>query len=179
MDRRNELVKYRPPAITASGSRMDAVLARLHSGSGKGELIPSRRVETRPEVVDLQRVCAVHDRPYAARYVLGRDGRYRHAQTIRVTEALFDRQYAEGEAGRLWLDDDFLAEETCPWCGASGFGAVFCRGGCEAHVCYGKTVRKYFRCRRSCGHEGRLQPARIPQLGMTPGCGSDKDSYSG
>jgi len=167
MSNKNELVKWQP---SEAGRKIDAALARIRNGAAEGRLIPSRREETAPEVVDLQRVCAVHDKPYTARYVRGRDGRYRYAQSIRVTETLYRGQYAENEP--LSVGNGFLAEECCAWCGASGFAAVHCTG-CEADVCYGKTVARYFRCRKSCGREGNLVAGNFRQVGFRPCAGSE------
>jgi hypothetical protein len=52
---------------------------------------PVKRTDTN-DVLDLIRVCAVHDRPFAARYILNVDGIYRHQGTIRVTEKLYRLQ---------------------------------------------------------------------------------------
>jgi hypothetical protein len=164
MNSTNELVKWKPP-VSDAGRKIDAALERLRNGVRRAEASPLRKEEIAPEVVDLQRVCAVHDKPYAARYVRGRDGRYRYAQSIRVTESLYRAQYAESE--RLSVDTGFAGEETCAWCGASGFAAVRCTG-CGTDVCYGKTVARYFRCRRSCGHEGKLVSGSFRHLGMRP-----------
>jgi hypothetical protein len=119
------------------------------------------------EIVDLPRICAVHDKPFAARYVTGDDGRYRHAQTIRVTEALYLTQYADA-AQRTLVPTEAIADETCPWCGASGFGAVLCRK-CRAEVCYGKTAGRFFRCRDSCGHKGSMSSEDRTHKGIVPG----------
>jgi len=120
------------------------------------------------EVVDLPRICAVHDRPYAARYVAGTDGRFRHAQTIGVTEALYLGQYADGLNPTRFLNSGDLGDETCPWCGASGFGSVRC-GTCNREICFGKTVGRYFRCRDSCGGQGTMVSEFRAHEGVTPG----------
>lgn len=177
MSGKYELVKWKPPASDAA-RKVDATLARIRNSNSerKAELLPPRREETTPEVVDLQRACAVHDKPYTSRYVRGRDGRYRYAQSIRVTESLYRAQYAESE--RLTVDGGFAGEETSPWCGASGYGAVRCTG-CGTDVCYGKTVAGYFRCRRSCGHEGKLVSGSFKHLGMRPDAGGGGSVRSG
>ncbi len=119
------------------------------------------------EVVDLARICAVHDKPYAARYVAGTDGRFHYAQTIRVTEALYLEQYADSVEVRL-LQGSELAEEFCPWCGGHGRGSVRC-GSCLKEICYGKSVGRYFRCRDSCGGHGTMVPEARTHQGVTPG----------
>lgn len=118
------------------------------------------------DVVDLPRICAVHDRPYAARYVIGADGRYRHAQTIKVTEALFLGQYA-GNPHKAVVPCEATADETCPWCGASGFGSIRC-GVCHCEICYGRTAGLFFRCRPSCPGQGNMVWISEPHEGVKP-----------
>jgi hypothetical protein len=121
------------------------------------------------DVVDLARVCAVHDKPYAARYVMGADGRYRRGPMIEVTEALFLRQYAANGVRRVVRPQQILfAEETCIWCGACGVGSVLC-GGCWHEVCYGRMAGRFFRCRSSCGWQGNMIWRARNAEGVTPG----------
>jgi hypothetical protein len=171
MSNTHELVKWKPP-ISDAGRKIDAALARIRNGVRIAEVLPPRRKEIAPEVCDLQRVCSVHGKPYAARYVR-QNGRYRYAQSIRITRSLYEVQYAESE--RLLVDSGFVCEETCAWCGASGFAAVRC-SACGADACYGMTVGKYFRC--SCGHEGKITTANIKQVGMRP-CAQSEDTRLG
>ena len=152
---------------------MDTALEKLHRS---GELQPPRRGQTAVspapsprggEVVDVPRRCAVHDiRTYAARYILGNDGRFHYAQTIKVTESLYLGQYADNPERRLVPASD-IAEETCPWCGASGFGAVRC-GDCGLEICYGRTVGRFFRCRPSCGGQGTMVSEPRSSEGVAP-----------
>lgn len=116
------------------------------------------------EIADLQRMCAVHTMPYAARYILGTDGRFRHAQTVRVTEALYLGQYAESCRSCVVATED-IGDESCPWCGASGFGAVLC-SRCHTEVCYGRTTGRFFRCH--CGHQGNMVSEARLHAGVTP-----------
>lgn len=165
------LVKWRPREIDA-GNKMDTALARLRR-DGDVETRRSQSLSPAPtprggEVVDLPRVCAVHDRPYAARYIAGTDGRFRYAQTIRVTEALYLGQYADGINQTRLVNGGDLGDETCPWCGASGFGSVRC-GTCGKEICYGKTTGRYFRCRDSCGGQGTMVSEFRTHEGVTPG----------
>jgi hypothetical protein len=165
------LVKWRGPAVDA-GTKMDTALARLHRNGdvetrrGQSALSPAPTPKG-GEVVDLPRVCAVHDRPYAARYVAGTDGRFRHAQTIKVTEALYLGQYADGINQTRLVNSGDLGDETCPWCGASGFGSVRC-GTCNREICYGKTVGRHFRCRDSCGGQGTMVSEYRTHEGVRP-----------
>jgi len=173
----NELVKWRPESVAAR--KIETALARLRTG-GPRELRRPDVYETRPiertrahtpapaavEIVDLLRICAVHDKPYTARYIAGSDGRFHYSQTVRVTEALYLEQYADS-LSKAGLDDCHLAEEFCPWCGGHGLGSVLC-GTCHREICYGKTTGRYFRCRDSCGAQGALVTQSRWHEGVTP-----------
>jgi hypothetical protein len=164
-----EMVKWRgglpvPSPVDENRRAISEALALLKPSPARSNFA---EVVHAAEVVDLPRVCAVHDRPYAARYVIGQEGRYRFAQTIRVTEALFALQYADSTL-RAVLPCESLADETCPWCGASGFAAVLC-GRCGAEVCYGKTTGRDFRCRASCGHKSTMSSEPRTLRGVVPG----------
>lgn len=168
------LVKYHggvlaPSPIGESRRAISEAMALLRPAPARGHPSRPSAVATAgwDGVVDLPRMCGIHNEPYAARYVLGDDGRYRHAQTIRVTQALYLTQYAD-TAHRALVPTEAIADETCPWCGASGFGAVLCRR-CRAEVCYGKSVGRFFRCRDSCGHKGTMSSEDRTHTGMVPG----------
>jgi hypothetical protein len=163
---------------------MDTALAKLRQAGGLQKPGQSGGIEKHGggqglvsyagaggEVVDLPRICAVHDKPYAARYITGADGRFHYSQTIRVTEGLYLDQYADSET-RLYNVD--TADECCPWCGGHGFGSVHC-GTCDREICYGKTNGRYFRCRDSCGGQGTMNIHDRPQAGITPS--SRRGSY--
>jgi hypothetical protein len=169
----NELVKYIP---------LETKLAVLD------ELFPARRQSpalTRKEektlaaactcspggVVDLPRVCAVHDKPYVARYVMGADGRFRHGQTIKVTRALWRGQY-EGNENRCVVDSTDIDDESCAWCGAHGRGGVLCPN-CNAEVCRGRMADRYFRCRESCKGKGTAVRAAWAREGLRPEIGGE------
>ncbi len=171
-----ELVKWKP---ANAGRKIDEALARIRRSEivirrAEPSAVSVRKAEPfgegKPgEVVDLPRVCAIHDKPWAARYIRGRNGHFHHAQTLRVTEALYLSQYGESDRWEIPVSD--VGDETCPWCGASGFGAVRC-GGCKHDVCYGRTVSGYFRCRASCGGEGKIVRSHYRLLGQSPFSGS-------
>jgi hypothetical protein len=115
------------------------------------------------DVIDLPRICAVHDKPYAARYVRGNDGVFRHAQTIRITETLGDQYSGNG----IGLSSKYWQEESCPWCGGHGAGGIRC-GRCRYEICYGKTQGRFFRCRSSCGSSGNIVSEDRTQEGLRP-----------
>jgi hypothetical protein len=117
-------------------------------------------------LVDLPRKCGVHGKPYAARYVFGKDGRFSLGSMIDVTGPLYLRQYA-GNQNAVAVPGADLEDETCPLCGASGFGSVLCKV-CKSEVCYGRTAGRYFRCHPSCGGEGVLGPVPRVHSGVTP-----------
>lgn len=177
----NALVKWRGPAGEA-GNRMDTALAKLRQAGGRSEAIETGRgqgaVSYAPlraggQVVDLPRICAVHNKPSAARYISGEDGRFHYSQSIRVTEALYLEQYADS-LNHTSLHSSELAEEFCPWCGGHGFGSVRC-GRCGKEICYGKTTGRYFRCRDFCGGQGTMVTQSRMNEGITPS--SRRDGY--
>jgi hypothetical protein len=141
-------------------------------GAGTEEHCPAAVARLHPGlVVDLPRICALHGCPreqqglYAARYVFDR-GRFRLGSMIAVTEALYMRQYA-GNENRVAVPGNELGQETCPLCGASGYGSVRC-GSCGLEVCYGRTSGRYFRCWPGCKGEGVMQARAVVQHGVTP-----------
>ncbi len=151
-----------PSPVGDSRDAMGEALALL------GTVLAPRRISSRAgydgEIADVPRICSVHKKPYAARYIRGSDGRFRHAQTIRVTEALYLGQYADN-AHRAVVTGEDIADETCPWCGASGFGSVRC-GECDTEVCYGRTTGRLFRC--CCGHQGSMVSSSRAHEGVSP-----------
>lgn len=166
------LVKWRPGALTP-GSKMDAALAELQQNR---RMQPTPRRPATPtalgphagEVRDVVRICAIHDKPWAARYVAGADGRFLYSQSIKITQALYLEQYADSNGDVRLLHSHELAEEFCAWCGGHGHGSVRC-GTCGQEVCHGKVVGRYFRCRDSCGGQGTMSPQARTHAGVTPG----------
>jgi hypothetical protein len=169
-----ELVKWRLPESEA-GRKIDAALARYRAGEietrrgqSAASYAPSRAGGV---VVDLPRICAVHDKPYAARYVTGADGRSHYSQSIQITESLWEGQY-RGEQNIRFIPVEQLGDESCPWCGAHSVGwtgPVSCTK-CGAKVCFGRTAKNYFRCRPSCNKEGSLRGGDTTDGGVTPSC---------
>jgi hypothetical protein len=157
---------------------MDTALARLREQTEPQiwRRHPSKPSALRPgDIIDLARICAVHDKPYAARYIADSAGRFSHSQTIRVTEALYLEQYADG-GDTLALQSDDLAEEFCPWCGGHGRGSIRC-ATCRREICFGRTTGRYFRCRASCGGQGTMVSQARTHAGVRPGS-SPKNGFS-
>jgi hypothetical protein len=129
------------------------------AASRQGEIIRSRTAPYTSEgsIVDLPRVCAVLDRPYAARYIMV-NGIFRLQDTLEVPESVYRNLYLNNDnVEAVPLRD--LGCETCSVCGArqnpNWCGPVKCNR-CHAFTCYGRTVDDYHRCRPSCGAEGQL-----------------------
>jgi hypothetical protein len=168
-----ELVRYKNNALIKS--RIEEALAR---SSTRVALAHREPIEScpgcrhlgkpgkLPTVVDLARVCSVHDKPYAARYVLD-GGIWRYGQTIRVTQTLWRIQYA-GNKDIVVVPIADLGDEECPWCGATGRGPASCPNpGCQREVCYGLSTFDRFACR--CGFTSGWGKFRREQQGIIPG----------
>jgi hypothetical protein len=156
--------------VSPAREAMTNALARLRQGGG---LARPDEAETRVvapaeagTIIDLPRICAVHDKPYASRYIRDRNGRFRYAQAIRITERLCDQYDGHLHDVRMLPRED-CQDETCPWCGAYGFGSILC-GACNAEICYGRSNGRYFRCRPSCGDEGLMEASQKPMRGLAP-----------
>jgi hypothetical protein len=191
-----ELIRYNGNTSTglvkAGEARrvMDEALAKMRSkdappapiierGTGPTPLPMerNRKPSAQIEEIDLPRVCAVHDRYYVARYLRDPKGNVSFGQTFRVTESLSD-QYQAGMAAAT-IPGRACREESCPWCGAHGFGAVKCEN-CGAEVCYGRTdAKRHFHCRPSCGCDGKLTTKRRELKGIHPYIGPDSGFSSG
>ena len=177
----NELVKYMPLEVKLAV--LDEVFlsrgqspALRNGGNNRGSdvaVYTCGAVACGPGgVVDLPRVCALHDRPYVARYVMGADGRFRHGQTIKVTRALWRGEY-EGNQNRYCVPHADIDDESCAWCGAHGRGSFLCPV-CRTEVCRGRTADRYFRCRESCGYEAPLGPVKVrAHEGLRPEIGGE------
>jgi hypothetical protein len=126
------------------------------------------------EVVDLLRFCALHDRPYVARYIQGGEGSYRFSQAIQVTRRSHRDQYERNAQSLLVNSRDLTGDEVCAWCRARGEELGFSKsiwcGNCHCQICFGRTTADgYFHCRTSCGSEGQLgRPTDRPQQGFRP-----------
>jgi hypothetical protein len=161
---------------------------KSHIVAGKARLAMARALETTEECAlalrsdtpapipalprkrvieaDLPRVCAVHGRGYISRYVSDAKGCFHYAQSFRFKEHL-GGQYEDSNVAKV--PNSQLADETCPWCGAVGFGSINC-GTCRMEICYGRTTAAgQFTCRDACTGSGRLAPERRDMQGYVPG----------
>lgn len=169
-----EIVRWKPP-VSDLTRRIDAALEQrgreaIARPPQRAEQDPSyifaHQVVSADDVLDVMRICAVHDRPYASRYIRGQDYRFHYHGPIEITKSLYRLQYEDSPDRRMLPNRD-IDHEQCAYCGATGLGAVLC-GRCKALVCYGKAVRKIFRCRPSCGEEGPIVLGRFDNPGISP-----------
>ncbi len=115
-------------------------------------------------VADLIRSCSVQGIPYAARLIKSSSGVWEYAQSIRISEGLYWEQYAD--APPVSVPSYVMREdERCAVCGATGRSAIYCHS-CERFMCWGTTVRRWFRC--ACGLEGELEPTNLIHRGVIP-----------
>jgi hypothetical protein len=130
---------------------------------------------TPPDIVEVARICAVHDKPYIAIYRRGENGLFICSRTMRLTAEGNPRECAAAE-NSITLDFSLLdpngAGESCPWCKAAAkialgrrLNSVWC-GGCRAFVCLGRTEENYFRCRDSCRCAGELAARWVASEGI-------------
>ena len=119
----------------------------------------------KPLRIDVMRMCAVHRQPWGAVYILQKNGSYQYAKSIRVTKALCRTQYAPGTQEIVTLDERWLDQEECAWCGACEEGIFQC-ANCHKLVCGGLSNGRYFRC--YCGGEGWAVERRMQHLAFVP-----------
>jgi hypothetical protein len=159
--------------VSPARQAMTNALARLRQS---GEIVTTnsaQRIVVPPPspasgaIIDLPRICAVHDKPYTARYIADRKGKFHYGQSIRVDEKRICQQYEANLGNVLTLPAHDADYETCPWCGAYGFGSIRC-DSCRTEVCYGRTHGNDFHCRPSCGSGGRLSSDNRSMRGLTP-----------
>ena len=163
-----EIVRWKPRG--SCGESIERSLAIIR---GAGEL--PAKAEQRPQAVtssakpprlDVLRICAQHDRPGAAVYLLERDGSYHYSTSIQITTTLYRTQYAPGAQETLVIDPRWIDEETCAWCGVSG--RAFECGVCKKLVGACRSTGMYFRCRPSCGAEGLARPRSVENIAIVP-----------
>ena len=174
--------------VSEARRKMDEALATLRGETSlvieaerewRHQIISPRSSQTGAgAVLDMPRVCAVHDRLYVSRYVQAADGFFHYGQGIRITTKSSD-QYSSDRQDQGSLQPSDLEDETCPWCGSAGFGAILCIY-CNAEVCRGRTISNtMFHCRESCGHSGRLDNKPRPLRGLRPQLGSGSSPFAG
>lgn len=134
-----------------------------------------------PARVDALRRCAVHTGArWAAVYTLdppeysNPERPYQYSGSIRLGADLYRTQYAPGSQVAAALDNRFLTEEECAWCGTvtlkgitDGCGGAFECKDCGELVCGGLSTGLYFRC--YCGSEGWAVKKQIRNVGLIPG----------
>lgn len=116
--------------------------------------------------IDLIQVCAVHDRMFGLRFFMMPDGKLKFSgSTFRITEDAYRTQY-EGNP-QVEVELEYGVEAPCGWCSVISSG-VLCRR-CGFEVCMGRSIDgKYFRCRRSCGEEGKITIGDWKHKGIIP-----------
>lgn len=119
-----------------------------------------------PARVDCVRVCAYHNLPWAAVYLLERDGSYRYSDSIQIRKRLYMSRYIPGERQVYFMDSCWITEEECAHCGAYGF-SWHCTE-CDMLVCHGRSSGNYLRCRTRCGMEGHMVPGPVSDVGIVP-----------
>jgi hypothetical protein len=156
-----DLVKYEHPA-TKLMREVDEFLA---STPPKPEFVNQLHMSYRPPVLASPRVCCVVNKPAAAYYLNGMDGRYHYARSGQVTGAV-RRALFSFTVVAYQLRNDEVGEETCPWCGVSGNVPIFCTN-CRTFTCWGTVVenRTHF-C--SCGNIGQIFRSNQKHFGVVP-----------
>jgi hypothetical protein len=126
------------------------------------------------QIVDVPRICAVHDKAYLASYVRGVNGLFQFSKTIKPNSLPVGagNSGAGPEPETVKIDPDG-PEEICAWCGAgpgvvSGkrYETILCNH-CEAYICTGRTKDNFFRCRKSCGASGQIGDRWVDTKGST------------
>ena len=128
-------------------------------------LIPANNLPG--EVIDLLRICAVHDKPYVARYILGADGVYRFSQTIQITKRSHRDQY-EGNAQSHLVDSrNFAGDEACALVPCASRGGWWFEVGSVRFVPYGNLLRTHH-CGRLLLLSSQLRETRTAGPAVTP-----------
>jgi len=184
----NEIEKFNDRNLI--NAKIDAALERVRQKGNHSEST-IRWPEPSPagEIVEIERVCAVHDKKYLALYVRNANGHglYTFLKSIPISASSSGGNV--GAAKRVvtleWTMMDPGSWEKCAWCGTASqfmFGrwvnAVQC-GACRAYVCLGQTVGTYFRCRESCGAAGEVGKRWVDSAGTTRKDAKPQPSGSG
>lgn len=124
-----------------------------------------------PQVVAMPRVCTIVGNPYAAYYPLSPDGAYRYSRSGQLNKASLRELFSGVGVSKYRMRSEDIDEENCPWCGASGQGAVHCTR-CDAFTCWGSVVdNRFWRCRPSCGFSSELVRRAVEHIGIIPRAG--------
>ncbi|WP_263351372.1 hypothetical protein [Acidicapsa acidisoli] len=107
-------------------------------------------VARREATITAPRVCAVHNRRYAAIYLALPNGRYRFKECVPAGKAgVGEAKMQTVELSQI--DNEWVNPEKCLWCG----NAVIARcGKCTEFVCCGRVTGNVFKCCDACGCEG-------------------------
>lgn len=163
--------------VSPARKKIDFALSRIEQHCKPIEPrkpIEVQRQVTASDVIDLPRVCAVHvGKGFMSRYVRQANGRFAYAGGIKFTPSV-QEQYRAYADNTMRLPNHDLDDETCPWCGAEGFGSIWC-GNCSREVCYGKTAKGIFVC--ACGARGNLVTDNRAFQGIRPSLPSARTSY--
>jgi hypothetical protein len=164
-----DVVIWKPRGIGAASIERSLAIIR-----GAGEVpvraerpLPVATSSRNPPRLDVLRTCAEHDRPWAAVYLLARDGSYQYSTSIQITKLLYRTQYVPGAQETQVIDSQWIDEETCPWCGVSGKGAFLC-AVCKKLVGHCRSNGMYFRCRPGCTGEGWATPGNFENIALAP-----------
>ncbi len=164
-----EIVKWKPRGSCAES--IERSLAIIRGGGGlpaRAERpLPPTASDLKPARLDVLRTCAQHDRPWAAVYLLARDGSYQYSTSIQITKLLYRTQYTPGAQETQVIDNRWIDEETCPWCGVSGKGAFLC-GQCKKLIGHCRSNGMFFRCTPRCGAEGWAAPRNFENIALVP-----------
>jgi hypothetical protein len=144
---------------------------RLSLFSSGDRVVREAASQALPQRLAMPRACALVNRPYASYYLIGPDGAYRYSRSGQLNKASLRELFSGVGVGSYRMRAADIDEETCPWCGTSGNGAVHCPA-CNTFTCWGSVVDNCFwSCRASCGYSGKLARRAVEQIAMIPRTG--------
>jgi hypothetical protein len=159
-----EIKKWQPPS---EAQKIEQALEFIRSKKSTSVLQIQKadvRLAREPRRIDVVRFCALHGLDWAAVYNPQADGSYKYSSQIQITDPLRRAQYAPGSQEIAVLDNRWISEEICAWCGVPGL--PFKCNRCNRIVCGGKSTGLYFRC--YCGSEGWAERRKFENLGIVP-----------
>jgi hypothetical protein len=111
------------------------------------------KVDLGPLVISAPRVCSVTKKNYLSHYTRDDLGEYFYSRSGTVTREMeLSLKDVRREDVRYKLNK--LGFETCPHCGTSAYGAIYCFG-CQARTCWGSMIDNQ-RSRCVCGQLGSV-----------------------